>query len=527
MSGSDDTAQAPSMQVPLSRNYRVLKVGSVTEMAEWLLGTIGDARSEDFGALAGMVFAAGRLWRCGPDCIWRALEEADVYQFVQHFDGARYVTPEGKTRCIQMSADLSKRVVRTIEAKTAEPSFFSHAPNGLAFRNGFLRVVEDGGCRLETLTPDHHVTRALPFDYNPVPAPEDFQHWKAFLTSCWGSSGPNGGPDVEAIALVHQMIGYLLSGSNAHQKIFLLLGPPRCGKGTICKLLMRMFGPDAGAFKLAGLDNNFALEGMLGRSICVDGDVRRSKGMNRDEGKIVERLLGISAGDPQEIPRKNKTALHLVLPTRLVIASNPPFSVRDVGSALASRIVTIPFSVSHLGSEDTMLEEKLASELPAIVALAMQAVRTLRARGRFVEPSTAAEMREEIERGQNPLREFFEEWCEFDAEARTGCGDLYRAMRTWAEENGNAAPSSQSFASALKQLGVKKMRPADPELKKVGRRPNFAYQGVRLLEAPEVAGRAPGAVAGLRRPANGLATVTPLHAAKSPAEKPAAGEKPS
>jgi P4 family phage/plasmid primase-like protien len=498
------------MQAPLAREYRTLKVGSVTELAEWLLGVRGDARNEDFGALAGCVFAAGRLWRCGPDCIWHALDEADVYQYVQHFDGARYVTPEGKTRCVQMSADLSRRVVRTIEAATNAPSFFSKAPNGLAFQNGFLRVMGDGGCRLETLTPQHHVTRALPFDYDAVPAPESFRHWKAFLTSCWGSSGPNGGPDVESISLLHQMIGYLLSGSNAHQKIFLLLGPPRCGKGTICKLLMRMFGPDAGAFKLAALDNGFALQGMLGKSVCIDGDVRRSRAVGRDEGKIVERLLGISAGDAQTIERKNLTALHLVLPTRLVIASNPPFGVRDVGSALASRIVTLPFSVSHLGVEDTDLEEKLVSELPAIVALAMQAVRTLRERGKFLEPSTAAEMREEIERGQNPLREFFEEWCVFGPESTTGCGELYRAMRQWAEENGNSAPSAQSFASALKQLGVRKTRPYSAKEAETGKRGNFVYSGVRLLEAPEGLAGSPRGLQGLKRPADGIATVTPL-----------------
>lgn len=511
MSEPEDSARASSMQAPLARNYRTLKVGSVTEMTEWLLGTIGDARNEDFGALSGCVFAAGRLWRCDPQTsIWHPLEEADVYSLVRAFDGARYMTPEGKLRCVQVSADLSRRIVRTIEADTAQPDFFAAAPNGLAFRNGFLRVMSDGGCRLEALTAAHHVTRALPFDYDPVPAPESFKHWKAFLTSCWGASGPQGGPDVESIALLHQMIGYLLSGATHHQKIFLLLGPPRCGKGTICKLLMRMFGTDAGAFKLAGLDNNFALQGMLGKSVCIDGDVRRSKGMNRDEGKIVERLLGISAGDPQEIPRKNLTSLHCVLPTRLVIASNPPFSVRDVGSALASRIVTLPFSVSHLGSEDTGLEDKLAAELPAIVALSMQAVRTLRERGRFFEPSTASEMREEIERGQNPLREFFEEWCQFETDARTGCGELYKAMRVWAEENGNAAPSSQSFASALKQLGVKKVRPYSSEEGRAGKRGNFAYAGIRLLDAPEGLAGSPRGLPTLKRPADGLATVTPL-----------------
>lgn len=506
MSESDDSSPPVQMQAPTARNLRSLSIGSVTEIAEWLLGTIGRPEKDDFGVLAGMVFANGALWRCGPDNVWQRFSAAEVYALVARFDGAVYATPEGKRRCVQVSADFSRRVMRTLEEHCEQPDFFSRAPHGLAFRNGFLRIVSDGGCRLEDLTPQHHVTRMLPFNYDPVPPPENFTNWKAFLASVWGASGTDGGPDMQSIALVHQMIGYLLSGSNEHQKMFLLLGPPRSGKGTICKLLLRLFGTDGGAFKLAGLDNNFALEGMLGKTLLVDGDVRRSKGASRDEGKIVERLLGITASDAQEIPRKNKTSVHTTLLARLVMASNPPFSVRDVGSALASRIITLPFPVSFLGQEQLDLEERLAGELPAIVALAMQSMRALRAAGRFIEPDSAAELREEIERGQTPLREFFDEWCAFEPGARTSCGELYRAVREWADENGNAAPSNQSFASALKQLGVKRLRPPTAD----GKRPSPVYEGVRLLESAEPERRLAGAPRGLRAPANGIATVTPL-----------------
>jgi putative DNA primase/helicase len=175
--------------------------------------------------------------------------------------------------------------------------------------------------------------------------------------------------------------------------------------------------------------------------------------------------------------------------------------------------VTLPFRTSYLGKEDFQLEDKLGAELPAIVALAMQSMKTFRAVGRFVEPQSASELREEIERGQNPLREFFEEWCQLDlysAEpARVPCGELYRAMRQWAEDGGQVAPSSQSFAAALKQLGVRKVRPAGGA-GTTGKRPAFSYQGIRLLEPADVAAGAPRPGAGLRRPADGIATITPI-----------------
>jgi len=506
MSEMNDTTLPPAPRE--KRVPRVLNTGSPTCIAEWLLGTVGKPDEPDFGALAGTVFAGGALWHCGPDCIWRPWAPDRTYRLVVEFDGAEYQTPQGKTYAVQMSPEKARSVHNAIECARANSDFFSKAPHGIAFRNGFLRIASDGGCRLETLTPECRATRMLPFDYEPVPAPESFVAWRAFLQSVWGRGGPNDGPDLESIQLVHQMIGYLLSGSNDQQKAFLLLGPPRSGKGTITKLLQRLFGPDATAFKLAGLDQNFSLEPLLGKALAIDSDVRRGKSVNRDEGKIVERILGITSSDAQDIPRKNRGSVTCALPTRLVMCSNPPFSVRDVGGAMASRIVTLPFRVSYLGAEIFDLEEQLARELPAIVALAMQSMKNFRAVGRFVEPTSAAEMREDIERGQSPLKEFFDEWCALDADSRVGCAQLYQAMRQWAEENGNAAPSAQSFGSALKQLGVRKVRPYDAGLHKVGKRPSFSYQGIRLLESDTAGASSPHRT--LQRPASGIATVTQL-----------------
>lgn len=493
--------------------HRQLTLGSMQECAEWLLGIadMDPEGAEDFGALSGMAFAGGTLMRCGPDMIWRPLPESEAYGLIKRFDGARYVNPEGKQRNLLMSAELSRRVYRVLELECHQPEFFKAAPAGLAFENGFLRIAPDGGSRLEPLTPEHHATRLLPWVYEPIPEPRSFESWKAFLWSVWGSSGTSGGPDHEAIALVHQMIGYLLSGSNDLQKAFLFLGPPRSGKGTILKLLFRLFGPAAGAFKLNDLDQQFSLAGMVGKSVLIDGDVRRSRCMGRDEGKIVERGLGITSGDVQDIPRKNREHLHVALPGRLVMASNPPFSLRDVGGAFASRLVVVPFPVSYLGQEDPTLEARLARELPAIVALAMQSMRALRAQGRFAELESTRELRAEIQRGQSPLLEFVEDWCELDDTATTDRQDLYAAVREWSTLNGTGCPSLASVTGALHQMGVQTVRPRDEGGARDARR-SRAYRGIRLLNTAAKA----GGVAGLQRPKNGMADVLPLRPVRAP-----------
>jgi P4 family phage/plasmid primase-like protien len=466
---SQEKAASNPTQVPFRRKRRIMSSGSVDEIAEWLLGTIGDPSAPDFGALQGLVFAEGQLWRCDPDHVWRPFREGDAYQLIERFDGAEYTTPEGKLRAVQMSPDLARRAVRAIELKRDQRDFFRNAMRGRAFRNGFLRIPRAGRATLEPLTPEHHARVCHEFDVVLEPTPEQVQHWTAFVTSMWPD-------DFESRRLLHETIGYLLSGENWAQKAFLFLGVVRGGKGTIAKLLDRML--KTVTFKLTGLGERFALQPWLGAELAIDRDFRRSQA---EESKAVARFLSVSSAEPTDVERKNQPALPgEILPARMLILTNPPFSIRDLGGAVSTRIVILPFVHSFLGKEDYDLEDKLMSEIGAIMGLCVRSLEVLHERGRFAEPASARELRAQVEAGETPLKEFFDEWCAFELEAEISTRALYDAMKLWAKDTGRAAPSDQSFADALRKRDVVKVQP-----RANGVRQSRVYRGVRLLPAAE------------------------------------------
>src|SRR5690606_22363631 len=152
----------------------------------------------------------------------------------------------------------------------------------------------------------------------------------------------------------------------------------------------------ATSFKVAGLDQTFSMQSMLGKSVAYDPDVRRASSMFKSEGQMVERLLSISSHDVQVVPRKNLTDVVAALPARLLLAANPPFGWPDVGGALASRFVILTFPRSFLGGEDTGLGSALEAVIPAIVALALDGLDRLDKVGHFVEPASSAEERESV-----------------------------------------------------------------------------------------------------------------------------------
>jgi putative DNA primase/helicase len=82
-------------------------------------------------------------------------------------------------------------------------------------------------------TPDFYGHHALEFGYDqaaPVP-----KHWLAFLADLLGD-------DHEAIETLQDLFGYALTTDTRQQKVFLLIGPKRSGKGTIARVLKALIG---------------------------------------------------------------------------------------------------------------------------------------------------------------------------------------------------------------------------------------------------------------------------------------------
>jgi hypothetical protein len=66
-----------------------------------------------------------------------------------------------------------------------------------------------------------------------APTPEA---WLGFLNDLWSD-------DPESVGTLREWFGYCLTHDTRQQKAFMLVGPPRCGKGTIGRVLTALVGP--------------------------------------------------------------------------------------------------------------------------------------------------------------------------------------------------------------------------------------------------------------------------------------------
>jgi hypothetical protein len=180
------------------------------------------------------------------------------------------------------------------------------ASEAIPLSNCIIRPSPDGTISRIEPTPCFFSTTCLPYDYDPQAS--EPTTWLGFLETILQG-------DHQAQALLQEWFGYCLTHDTSQQKILTIIGPPRCGKGTIQRMLVGLLGPGgAVGTTLATLGEKFGLQEMIGKNVASVGDARLSG--RSDQSVIVSRLLSISGEDPIDVERKNRSPWHGTMTTQ-------------------------------------------------------------------------------------------------------------------------------------------------------------------------------------------------------------------
>lgn len=325
------------------------------------------------------------------------------------------------------------------------------SPNALlVLRNGILDLHAN---TLLPLTDQLFTRNALDFDFDP--GTREPKRWLQFLSEVWPD-------DPDSIAALQMAFGYLLSIDTAQQKIFVLVGPPRCGKGTVGRVLAKLLGqPNMCAPTFSMLGSQFGLQGMIGKQLALVSDMRIGK--MTDRAAIAESLLRISGEDPVSIPRKNREDWDGQLKVRFVIMANEPPTLDDPSGALLARYIIFQLRQSFLGREDHSLDSQLETELPGILNWALDGWRALRLAGRLKQPRSAEDLIESISRTSSPVAAFVTDECVLATDAMVVKDELYVAFKDWCrgqdrEWNANKEVFSKTLITAFPDIKPSKAR---------------------------------------------------------------------
>ena len=402
----------------------------------------------------------GGLFYAWDGTCWPALDDADLRaQLYEHFEHATYIAEEGNRKPFAPNrykiGDLldALRAVTHMPVTTKTPCWLGNgqlpAEELVACTNGLVHYPTRV---LHPHTPTLYAHHSVPFAFDPDAAAP--VRWHAFLDDLWGD-------DKESIGTLQELFGYLVSGDTRQQKMFLIVGPKRSGKGTIARVARAMLGAhNVAGPTLASIGTNFGLSPLIGRPVAVIADARLK---TSDTSIVTERLLSISGEDTLTVDRKYREPWTGQLPSRIIVLSNELPRLTDSSGALASRFIVLTMTQSFYGRENPSLTTDLCTELPGIFNWALDGLERLRERGRFKQPVASQDAIRELEDLGSPVGAFVRDQCLMGAKHAVPFDELYKAWQAWCNEHGRRAGSAQVFGRDLRAAfpGVKKTRPRE------------------------------------------------------------------
>lgn len=397
--------------------------------------------------------------------VWSALEGATVRKEVK--GAVEYVPFRPQPGQVSAVQDALEGFAHQPADRMAPPVWLDgEGPLPLeivACRNGLLHVPTG---ELLPATSRFFTRNALTIDFDPA-APEPSQ-WRAFVADVL--------PDPRAAALLQDWFGYLLLPDTSQEKMLLMVGPPRSGKGTIQKVLTELVGmANVCAPSIKSLGGGFGLQPMIGKQVAFLSDIRIGSGSDR--AAITETLLRITGRDDVTVDRKHKDAWTGRLSVRFFVASNEMPSLSDNSPALANRFVPMILEKSFLGREDHGLAERLVAELPGVLNWAVAGWRRLRERGHFELPNASTAAIAEIMELGSPVASFVRDRCDRGAGKSVEKESLYAAWQRWCEASNLLPGRPEHFARALRAATSHEVADSRPSID--GQRVNV-FTGIAL-----------------------------------------------
>jgi putative DNA primase/helicase len=381
---------------------------------------------------------------------WTEVEEREVrsllYAFTEH---ALYYTSNGS---LSSWLPTRRKIGDLLEAlcvplllsnNVDQPCWLDHrdiAGPVVATTNGLLDVSTR---TLHPHSPMFFNVTSVPFAYDPGAPPP--RRWLDFLDQLWPQE-----PD--AIAVLGEWYGYVVSGRLDLHKILLMVGPTRGGKGVIARVLSAMIGKrNVSGPTLHSLGGDFGLAPLIGKSLALISDARF---VGKNSGIVVERLLSISGEDTLTVNIKYREQWSGKLPCRLHVISNELPRLGDASTAVIGRIVLLPLTRSWLSKEDHGLESALLAELPGILNWSLAGLErlTFTNKNRFTVVAAADEAVTAMRDLSSPVGAFVRERCKTGGKEMVEVNKLYAGYKNWCEDNEHPKSTKQVFGRDLRAV---------------------------------------------------------------------------
>ena len=309
-------------------------------------------------------------------------------------------------------------------------------------------VVDLRTGELQMHDPAFLCSRLVPVEFDPD-ATADL--WQKFLRRITNN-------DCELGRYLQLAAGYSLTGLTLEQVLFFCHGYGANGKTVFLEILLSMLG-DYGltvrtetitARRDSGIPNDIAR--LAGARLIVINETG-------EDQKLHEPLIkDMTGGDTMTARFLHREFFDFKPAFKLWLRGNHKPEIRGTDEGIWRRIRLIPFIVTIPAEErDPVLADKLAEELPGILAWAVRGCLEWQRTG-LAMPDAVADAVREYRSEMDVVGQFLEDRCIVREHAQVTAKSLYAAYRHWADKAGEAAATQSRFGRALSERGLRKKK---------------------------------------------------------------------
>lgn len=398
------------------------------------------------------VFSGG-FWVYSPTSgAWEALRRPSVERMAMGISGMRVfmkkVDDEVVTRPVKMGAGRVKGVTDLVGTALDQEDFFHDAPQGIAFKNGFI-TVDKHGIHQKPKSHENRARAAFPFAYR-----EDYECplWMDFLMQIFRDDDDRD----EKTAFIQEFIGIsLLAGMTTYDKAVILYGQGANGKSVLLDVIQRLF-PDESVSSIAPqqLDDQYYKARLDGVLLNVVSEMPKSDVVN------TPALNSIISGDKIQARRPGENPFEFRPKAAHMYSANPPLpAVTDMARGFWRRWVIIQFNRNFekdaIRKERVTYVDELAAEARGIVCWALKGALRVREKNGFTDVPTSDELLVEWRHQADQVSLYVKDKLVSveSVDHMMTPDDLYAAYRVWSEKTGHRPMTMTRFLDRLTGIG--------------------------------------------------------------------------
>lgn len=313
----------------------------------------------------------------------------------------------------------------------------------------YLLNCQNGTLDLHTLqlrphNPDDLITKITGAAYDPAARGDA---WRSFLASSL--------PDAAVRGFFQRYAGMALIGKVLDHVMVIATGSGRNGKGVIARAMK----PALGDYAISGA-NDLLVAGRKGEKksaseLSAMMDLRGArwvemseipKGAKLDEAGM-KHLVG---GDVVPAKLMGKDRINFEPSHTFYMLTNDLPAIDADSEAVWARIRVVPFTESFIGREDHTIEPRIAAEIDAVLAWAVEGLREYQKIGLAAPPAVLA-ADAEYRQSNDPVSVFVAEECILTPAASASSAALFEAYTEWARRNGEPQLSSTALGALLRR----------------------------------------------------------------------------